>query len=66
MAANVSHQIEQSTRSTNKTLKRLVSVLGIEPETIYKCLSEQTVELVFTAHPTQVCSFMEYRYAMQI
>lgn len=28
---------------------------GIKPEEIYKTVCEQTVELVFTAHPTQVC-----------
>ncbi len=29
---------------------------GIKPEEIYKTVCEQTVELVFTAHPTQVCT----------
>ena len=47
-------QVEQSTRSTNRSFKKLISVNGIEPEEIHKALCGQTVELVFTAHPTQV------------
>lgn len=49
-------QVEQSTRSTNRSFKRLIKVNGVKPEEIYKTICEQTVELVFTAHPTQVRS----------
>lgn len=45
--------VEQSTRSTNKSLQRLVEVNKIAPEAIHAALCEQNVELVFTAHPTQ-------------
>ncbi|GAB4814757.1 hypothetical protein N2152v2_001803 [Parachlorella kessleri] len=45
-------EVEQSTRSTNKSIKRLVQ-LGVSPEKIYAALCKQRVELVFTAHPTQ-------------
>lgn len=31
-----------------------LKALGLAPETIYKALSEQRVELVFTAHPTEI------------
>lgn len=47
-------QVEQSTRSTNRSFKRLIKVNGIKPEDIYHTMCTQTVELVFTAHPTQV------------
>jgi hypothetical protein len=47
-------QVEQSTRSTNKSLQRLMNVAGVPPEKIYEALCKQKVELVFTAHPTQV------------
>ena len=47
-------QVEQATRSTNKSLQRLVNKLGKSPEEIYAALCKQTVDLVFTAHPTQV------------
>ena len=47
-------QVEQSTRSTNRSFKRLIKVNGVKPDQIYKALTSQTVELVFTAHPTQV------------
>ncbi|EIE27459.1 PEPCase 1 [Coccomyxa subellipsoidea C-169] len=46
-------EVEQSTRSTNRSFKRLIKVNGVKPEEIYKTICEQTVELVFTAHPTQ-------------
>ncbi|KAJ1259473.1 hypothetical protein BS78_10G158400 [Paspalum vaginatum] len=36
-----------------ETLKRLVSDLGKSPEEVFEALKNQTVELVFTAHPTQ-------------
>ena len=52
-AAPVLPQVEQATRSTNKSLQRLVSKLQIKPEDIYAALCSQTVDLVFTAHPTQ-------------
>ena len=45
--------MEQSTRSTNRSFKRLIKVNKVAPEDIYKAMCEQTVELVFTAHPTQ-------------
>ena len=43
-----------STRSTNRSFKKLISVNDIPAEEIYKTLCAQTVDLVFTAHPTQV------------
>jgi phosphoenolpyruvate carboxylase len=46
-------QVEQSTRSTNRSFKRLIRVNGVKPEQIYEAITSQTVELVFTAHPTQ-------------
>ena len=49
-------QVEQSTRSTNRSFKRLIKVNNVAPEVIYKAMCEQTVELVFTAHPTQACT----------
>lgn len=45
--------VEQSTRSTNKSLQRLVNVNKIDPAKIHEALCQQNVELVFTAHPTQ-------------
>ena len=45
-------QVEQSTRSTNRSFKKMVSQ-GIDPAEIYKAICSQRVELVFTAHPTQ-------------
>ena len=47
-------QVEMSTRSTNRSFKKLISVNDIPAEEIYKTLCAQTVDLVFTAHPTQV------------
>ena len=56
MCCNVAcAQVEQSTRSTNRSFKRLIKVNKVSPEDIYKAMCEQTVELVFTAHPTQAC-----------
>lgn len=46
-------QVEAATRSTNKSLQRLVNKLGTKPEDIHAALCKQTVDLVFTAHPTQ-------------
>ena len=46
-------EVEQSTRSTNKSLQRLVNVNKVNPAEIHKALCSQNVELVFTAHPTQ-------------
>lgn len=46
-------QAEQSTRSTNRSFKKLISANGASPDLIYKTLCEQEVSLVFTAHPTQ-------------
>ena len=40
-------------KTTNGTLETLLDA-GIPAESIFKCLCEQTVDLVFTAHPTQV------------
>ena len=45
-------QVEQSTRSTNRSFKKMVSQ-GIDPAEIYKAICLQRVELIFTAHPTQ-------------
>lgn len=45
--------VEQSTRSTNKSLQRLITVNKISPEEVHAALCRQNVELVFTAHPTQ-------------
>jgi len=36
-----------------ETLKRLVSEMKKSPEEVFDALKNQTVELVFTAHPTQ-------------
>ena len=47
-------QVEQSTRSTNRSFKKLVASHGITPAEIYNHICAQTVDLVFTAHPTQV------------
>ena len=47
-------QIEQSTRSTNRSFKKLISANRIAPSEIYETICHQTVDLVFTAHPTQV------------
>ncbi|KAG5398609.1 hypothetical protein IGI04_020423 [Brassica rapa subsp. trilocularis] len=37
-----------------ETFKRLVGVLGKSPEEIFDALKNQTVDLVLTAHPTQL------------
>ena len=44
--------MEQSTRSTNRSFKKLVAQ-GKDPAEIYRAICTQRVELVFTAHPTQ-------------
>lgn len=36
-----------------QTFKRLVEQLGKTPQEIFEALKDQTVDLVFTAHPTQ-------------
>ncbi|KAL5650280.1 hypothetical protein ACJX0J_041089, partial [Zea mays] len=36
-----------------ETLKRLVSEVGKSPKEVFEALKNQTVDLVFTAHPTQ-------------
>lgn len=46
-------EIEQSTRSTNRSFKKLISANRIAPSEIYETICHQTVDLVFTAHPTQ-------------
>jgi phosphoenolpyruvate carboxylase len=46
-------EIEASTRSTNKSFKKLVADKLATPEVIYETICNQTVDLVFTAHPTQ-------------
>ena len=44
-----------STRSTNRSFKKLITERDdVSPSDIYKALCNQNVELVFTAHPTQV------------
>jgi hypothetical protein len=45
--------VEQSTRSTNRSIQNLAKS-GIPGETIRESLISQSVELIFTAHPTQV------------
>ena len=50
----ITMQVEQSTRSTNRSFKKLISANGISPGEIYQTICSQTVDLVFTAHPTQV------------
>ena len=42
-----------STRSTNRSFKKLMMVNKVLPRDIYKSLCAQRVELVFTSHPTQ-------------
>ena len=56
-------QVEQSTRSTNRSFKRLIKLNGTKPQEIYKAICSQTVELIFTAHPTQVLNTMSRRQA---
>ncbi|KAL4446268.1 hypothetical protein ABPG77_003075 [Micractinium sp. CCAP 211/92] len=62
--------VEAATRSTNKSLQRLVNKLGTKPEDIHAALCNQTVDLVFTAHPTQATrqsmlkKYGEIRHAM--
>ena len=53
-------QVEQSTRSTNRSFKRLIKLNGTKPQEIYKAICSQTVELIFTAHPTQVLNPMSH------
>ena len=40
--------------SCGGAIRNLVNNLGVDPETIWKGITEQTVELVLTAHPTEV------------
>ena len=48
-------QVEMSTRSTNRSFKKLITERDdVTPADIYQALCNQNVELVFTAHPTQV------------
>ncbi len=60
--------MEQSTRSTNRSFKQLIKVNKVAPEDIYKAICKQTVELVFTAHPTQarrrVFPLWEYSHSL--
>lgn len=46
--------MESSTRSTNRSFKKLLREQKASPEQIYNTICAQTVDLVFTAHPTQV------------
>lgn len=46
-------EVEQSARSTNKSIQRLVKECKLKPEDIHAALCKQHVDLVFTAHPTQ-------------
>lgn len=46
-------QISRSTRSTNLSIVKLQES-GISGEKIREALISQSVELIFTAHPTQV------------
>lgn len=45
--------VEFSTRSTNKSFQYLINQKKVAPEEIHAALCGQTVDLVFTAHPTQ-------------
>lgn len=56
-------QVEMSTRSTNRSFKKLITERDdVSPEDIYQALCKQEVELVFTAHPTQVCKLTLLRH----
>ncbi|KAL0034136.1 hypothetical protein WJX79_011096 [Trebouxia sp. C0005] len=47
-------EVEMSTRSTNRSFKKLITERDdVSPDDIYQALCKQEVELVFTAHPTQ-------------
>ncbi|KAJ9513857.1 hypothetical protein QJQ45_020938 [Haematococcus lacustris] len=46
-------EVENPTRTTNRSLIRLTTVTGLKPEEVYQALCKQTVDLVLTAHPTQ-------------
>ena len=46
-------KVEPSTRSTNRSFKRLIASGAATAEQIYAALCDQEVSLVFTAHPTQ-------------
>ena len=46
-------QVEPSTRSTNRSFKRLIASGAATADQIYATLCDQQVSLVFTAHPTQ-------------
>lgn len=54
-------QVEQSTRSTNRSIQSLAKS-GIPGETIRESLISQSVELIFTAHPTQVRQYARLPY----
>ncbi|KAI3898825.1 hypothetical protein MKW92_023388 [Papaver armeniacum] len=48
------HENSATTESDiEETLKRLVTQMGKSPEEVFDALKNQTVDLVFTAHPTQ-------------
>jgi len=58
-------EIENPTRTTNRSLIKLTSVNGYKPEDVYKQLCSQCVELVLTAHPTQALrASLLKKYAM--
>ena len=57
-------QIESSTRSTNRSFKKLILEQKATPEAIYETICNQTVDLVFTAHPTQVHQASRLQAAM--
>lgn len=46
-------QLTLPTRSTNMSFIKLTSQNDISPQKVFETLCHQTVELVFTAHPTQ-------------
>lgn len=58
--------MESSTRSTNRSFKKLITEQKASPEQIYATICNQTVDLVFTAHPTQAmlhsCLLDMHRY----
>ena len=60
-------QVEMSTRSTNRSFKKLITERDdVSPEDIYQALCKQEVELVFTAHPTQVLPASIQVYAVYL
>ncbi|KAI5381443.1 Phosphoenolpyruvate carboxylase 2 [Lathyrus oleraceus] len=49
-----------------ETFKRLVTELNKSPEEVFDALKNQTVDLVLTAHPTQIRNNLTQLYAKDI